>query len=407
MTDSIIKQQPTILIKKSDGTTERITLEEFKKRKQMKRTESGVSDTKDRSNSARETSTVSSIPHKDVPHVKPLVAHKGEVRRPIPIIPTVATSKPSSPTPRRVIPIIPTTVSASTSETNVSIPSSAVPQVVPEQHLATTTPVARIFQHPQSSVAVPVVSTKKEDLRSLLDEDVSEINSLRERESVYHLPTTQVNFSSSVTFPKDLEARLNALVLSWKKGIRDEHQFREYAMKSPADGGLGLSLDDTQKLFFEISGNATLVSASAPKPVPPRASSAPPLPPKPSIPPVHAPARVIQEVRSGDTVPAVMGPREEILSFSIDDFRRLSRDPKTAGDMVLSKFSGWKDESYLLYLQVRDSWRQSPLYRMYIECTVRALETRQTVATVLREGQLSYTEYQALIEVNRKFEMMD
>lgn len=397
MADNI--SQPTILIKKADGTTERITLEEFKKRKQVKREESVVPDTEERGNlSTRE----------DVSRAKPLVAHKGQVRRPVPIIPTVATSKPASSTPRRVIPIIPTTTSSTaTSETNVSTPSSVAPQAVSEHHLATTTPVARIFQQPHSSSVASVAHTKKEDLRSLLDEDVSEINSLRERESVYHVPTTQVNFSSSVVLPKDLEARASALILSWKKGIRDEYQFREYAMKSPAEGGLGLSPEDAQKLFFEISGNATLVTASVPKPVPPRASAVPPLPPKPSMRPVSVPARVIQEVHTQDAVPTVMGPREEMLSFSIDDFRRLSRDPKTAGEMVLSKFSGWKDESYLLYLQVRDSWRQSPLYRMYIDRTVEALETRQTVATVLRGGDLSYAEYQALVEVNRKFEMLD
>ncbi len=432
MADNPISQ-PTILVKKADGTSERITLEEFKKRKQGKSISSNVDLESASPNSSPapananlptsasseqvqkkeeirdEGKTKEDLVSREKKHVKPLVvSKKGQVRRPIPLIPTTPAATTTKPI-RRAIPLIPSTsqpVTAAAAETVIFPSGTSLPQVITEQHLSTTTPVVEVFEHPAPSVSHVSSLPKKQDRRSLLDEDMSEINLLKEKHGTGHAPTTQVDFSSSVQIPKDLEARASALILSWKKGIRDEHQFCEYVMKSPSEGGLGLSEGDAQKLFYEISGNATLIQPkvnSAPKPMPPSRPMTPKAVPKT----VPTPPSVIQEVRAVRPTTSVMGPKEEIASFTIDDFRRLSRDPKTAASMVLSKFSGWKEESYLLYLQVRDSWRQSPLFRMYIDKTVEALSQRETIAAVLQGSDMTHDEYQALTEMTRKFEMMD
>ncbi len=397
------KPQPTILVKKADGTTERITLQEFRKRKQASVSPAPVPEPKILEKKAVVT------PPTPPKRVIPLVEEE-KIARPI-----VQASKPVVPQPpRRVIPLV--------EEVEVVKPR-AVPNVAPttpvvqtETHIANTTPVTKVFEHPITPKLVHKIGEKADDHRSLLDEDDSEIKAIGEKkvQSVRHTPAASVSFSSSVHVPKDLEARTTALILSWKKGIRDQYQFIEYAVRSASEGGLGLTKVDAMKLFEEISHSTTL-GAPRPQSRPASVPSAAPLGSSLSIPSQKKPqlnhipnsTTLIREIAPTRDVAAVMGPIEEAASLSILDFRRLSRVPKTAGEMVVAKFSGWKDESYLLYLQVRDSWRTSPLFRLYIEKTTEAVEKNLTITAVLQNGELTYEEYLAIAEVNKKLGQMD
>jgi hypothetical protein len=361
------KSQPTILIRKSDGTTERVTLDEFKRRKMMK-------------------TSVESVPKKAsavLPHPIPLlfesdIVHPKSVARP--------------QTLPHAIPLV--------EESEVRTSARVMSTSSTTQAVATTTPVQHFFEH----------SSARFDHQSLLEEDVSEVATLRNTGESTHLGSGTAVFSSTVSIPPDLRSRAEALVLSWKKGVRDQHQFLEYALKSPRDGGLGLTEGEGRQLFADVTKNARV---EPPKPVPPprsRGLVSPSIPSsasaRPSLAPRATPASVIQEVSRATPVSTIMGPVEEAASFSIEDLRRLSRDPHKASEMFLAKFSGWKDESYLLYLQARDSWRGSPLFRLYIDMTVDALERGVTVAAFLEGSGLSYDEYLALATLNHEIEMI-
>ncbi len=415
------KLQPTILVKKADGTTERITLQEFRKRKQSSIVQSPVPEPKVLEKK------VTVIPPAPPRRVIPLVE---EVEEREVVRPTMPAPQPPVPQPpRRVIPLVEDEElivnNRHREEKEQAQVSPVTPVVQAETHIANTTPVTKVFESPYTHQAL--VDKQKSNghsvqggsalgERSLLDEDDSEIRVIGEKKGqlVSHTPAVPVSFSSSVSIPKDLEARTSSLILSWKKGIRDQYQFIEYAMKSPSDGGLGLSKVDATKLFAEISQTATL---GAPRPHTgsiPVASMTPPAPLPTSSQkkttvhqiPSSAPS-VMQEISPARERTAVMGPIEEVESFSIEDFRRLSRVPKTAGEMLLAKFSGWKDESYLLYLQVCESWKKSLLFRLYIEKTIEAVEKNLIITAVLQNGELTYEEYLAIAEVNKKLGQMD
>ena len=392
-----ISKQPTILIKKADGTSERISLEEFKRRKQSQ---------------AQNVST--DVINKKRSVISDQVLEKksdsqSPIKRTIPVVEEV--EKPlEKPVQRRAIPLVEESDMVNSSQSMVDKKILATPVVSTEKHVAMTTPVVNVFSQPATSKPASK-KIQPMDHSSLLEEDESELHSLMKERAAVHGPAPLVAFSSSVNIPKDLEARMSALVLSWKKGIRDEHQFLEYAMKKERDGGLGLSQADAEKFFSEISNTATLSKApqkSTPSPVSmvsqPRVPSQMKKPPATSI-PTSAP--IIREVDSRDTAPRVMGPVEESAAFTIEDFRRLSRDPKVAAEMILAKFSGWKDESYLLYLQVRDSWKRSPLFHIYIDETAVAIQKRMTVAQILEGNELTYGEYLAIADINHKLGMMD
>lgn len=406
------KIQATILVKKADGTTERITLEELKKRKQA---------VKEQANSVRAQPVSTPTPVSELPKIEPTVEsvqrrtiplvqeiqEKSEpvkIRRAIPLVEEVI-PKPEPVKMSRAIPLI--------EETPVVIPT--IPAARTESQVATTTPVTHVFEQP-ISITKPIFSSGKkvENTRSFLDEDHDEISALEKKHGTTHTPVTSVSFSSSVPIPKDLEARTNSLILSWKKGIRDKHQFLQYAVRAAGEGGLGLSQGNAEKLFLEISENAELKKPVAPlhhTPRPPadslglRPASIPQK--RPMTQQIPNPPSLIREVASVRETSRVMGPTEEAGAFTLEDFRRLSRDSKVAGSMLLAKFSGWKDESYLLYLQVRDSWRRSPLFRLYIEQTVFAIERNVVITSALEGGSMNYDEYVVIADVNHKLGMMD
>ena len=402
-----ISKQPTILIKKADGTSERITLEEFKKRKQMAAQTKPdiVVEKKDENEDKKlkmEDTNSSQQRQVDLKTQSP-------IKRTIPVVEEV--EKPlEKPIQRRAIPLVEESDIANSPQPIASRERVSIPVVSTEKHVAMTTPVINVFSQPATSKPAPK-KIQPMDHSSLLEEDDSELRSLVKERAAVHEPAPLVAFSSSVKIPKDLEARMSALVLSWKKGIRDEHQFLEYAMKKERDGGLGLSQADAEKFFSEISNTATLSKApQKPTSSPVSMVSQQRVPsqmkkiPATSI-PTSAP--IIREVDSRDTAPRVMGPVEESAAFTIEDFRRLSRDPKVAAEMILAKFNGWKDESYLLYLQVRDSWKRSPLFHIYIDETVIAIQKRMTVAQILEGNELTYGEYLAIADINHKLGMMD
>ncbi|HRH23784.1 MAG TPA: hypothetical protein PK295_04105 [Candidatus Magasanikbacteria bacterium] len=400
------KSQPTILVKKADGTTERITLQEFRNRKQVSISQASVEVPKVLEKKA--VMTPPTPPRRVIPLVE-----EEEIARP------TQTAKPTVPQPpRRVIPLV-----EEVEVVKPSVPSKVVsttPVVQTETHIANTTPVTKVFESSYtlraSADRQPANSKQKvDDHNSLLDEDDSEIKAIGDKkgQSVRHTPAASVSFSSSVQIPKDLEARTSALILSWKKGIRDQYQFIDYAARPASEGGLGLTKVDAVKLFEEISQSATLGAPRIPRPaslssaVPLTSPISTPSQKKPQLNHIPSSATLIREIAPTREPATVMGPIEEAASLSIEDFRRLSRIPKTAGEMMVAKFSGWKDESYLLYLQVRDSWRNSPLFRLYIEKTTEAIEKNLTITAVLERAQLSYEEYLEIALINRKLGMMD
>lgn len=103
--------------------------------------------------------------------------------------------------------------------------------------------------------------------------------------------------------------------------------------------------------------------------------------------------------------PTTVGPIEEIHSFTLVDFRRLNPDPAAAALKLEEKFSRLKAESAVLYLAATGAWRLSPLYNDYLAALVHSLR-RRTPPGAPRPGQegsaLKPPEIFALAELNRR-----
>lgn len=253
----------------------------------------------------------------------------------------------------------------------------------------------------------------------------------------------QIVRDSKLTVANDLWGRAQSLIASWLKGVRDNEQFLHYVTAPTSKGGLALESEVAAGLLMVMTKYKKPEVASVPKerpsvrpalevplsvpvsqsftdslpastvlpvntPVVPKLEPIEALPevapvvearsPQP-LPPVSP--RVVQDIRVGASV--LTGPAEEMQSFSITDWRRLGAQTAGAQASFLAKFSGWRSESFLLYMDAVTAWQQSPLVRQYLDAAVRAINEQRTVADVVAElGTMTTAEWLAVNAVNRE-----
>ncbi len=104
------------------------------------------------------------------------------------------------------------------------------------------------------------------------------------------------------------------------------------------------------------------------------------------------------------SVPSVsMGPLEELAALTITDFRRLASDPQAATIKLAQKFTDLKDESIILYFQAVEAWRTSPLYQEYSNSLIKSLADNQPLDMLLRDKKsIHLTELTALVELEKQ-----
>ncbi len=101
-----------------------------------------------------------------------------------------------------------------------------------------------------------------------------------------------------------------------------------------------------------------------------------------------------------------MGPVDELRAMTLMDFRRLAERTPDAAQKLRQKFTVLQDESFLLFLDARRAWHESPLFRSYAGKVRTALKERKTIPTVLagdgRDDTLTEEEFFALLALERE-----
>jgi len=358
--------EPTILIKKADGTTERVPLSSLQKKTETP-------------NTALEEPSRSTI--------KPQEEDMQVVPRYIPTVidATVTQSKPDSldidPHPRAPEePVL----------AHEDLPVAATPH-----ELAMTTPVDDFFVH-----MAKAHEWTQEDHVSPLEEQLVVASTTSPASAT--LPQTRYEdvqaIVSAIPFriPEALYSRLHALVQSRIKDIRTDEQIQTYAMRGVDHGGLGLDADQATVLLKTIHTQVAAVKNTATIP-PPRKTSRTPSQRVPLSQPVSESQEVsirrnspqqevsIKDIHPPEHTAVTLGPIDEIGSITLADFRRLSKDPHSAIEVLRAKIGTLREESYLEYIKAQAAWRQSPLYRTYLAYLRASLEKETVLADVLDE----------------------
>lgn len=269
---------------------------------------------------------------------------------------------------------------------------------------------------------------EKEDNKSLLEEDTEEI---KKYQGYTVLPASKTDLVEKIlaelefTIAEELLGRTRSLILSRIKDIRTDEQVLEYAMRKKEAGGLNLTTEQAEELIISIKKHLGLKSEiqkdnkveeslekkSLSEVVSETKSSL--VKPKKIIgqkPVLHDVVLPKTEVSDSSNKIVEMrkksvGPLDELRTFDLRDWRRLSSNPVKAGEELLEKFMVLKSESFLSFMQGVEAWRQSPLYSMYKDIIAVCISSQQKIKDYLfnqdKNNILSPEEFDQLVKVNK------
>ena len=109
------------------------------------------------------------------------------------------------------------------------------------------------------------------------------------------------------------------------------------------------------------------------------------------------PREVIHDITPPKQEKISLTPIEELKRFNLEDFRRLSSDPNKALDIMLTKFENFKNESLSVYFDAVKAWRESPLYGLYCKVAIDTLKSGNDMKQHL--GDLKKEEWDSLIKL--------
>lgn len=298
---------------------------------------------------------------------------------------------------------------------------------------------------------VPVVTVKKEDAKSLLEEEMPKKDAGDQAHAVNRkTEAVEIVKKLNLVLSENTNKRLLGLIELRLKDIRAEDEVRDWLVAPDGQMGIGLGAEKAEsilKLCREYMGKAgvvtekivplkkpafTTATALAKEDREPFPSNATPnnafvhgplsakgdksaldklvrqesvkmstdnisdiLPKKE---PVSRP--IVRDITP--TKPLNLGPLEEIKYFTLTDFRRLSADPAEAASRLKQKFTNLKDESYILYLNALEAWRTSPLFNDYMAVSINTLNRKNKLTDVVVDKEaIQLKEIGALIAMEK------
>lgn len=338
-----------ITVKKSDGTTERISLAELKKRQ---------------SNTAVSVAPViaptpqpASLPVSSVSVSKSVVA---------PIV------LPVSPAPTVKNPVL----------KNEDLKPLLHEEVPDSEHAKTTVVASRTDQVSKiiDSLSFKVSSQVESRLRSIIQLRLKDIRSEADTLDACARSIKDGGLGLTETQAKELTEKSKPTTYLPKVEKRESEKKKENVVDKIISGS-GPASASIEDLVAKASQSKPMQNVT-----PVRAAAA-------------NPKTMMHDVHSK---PMAMGPLDEIQFFSLVDFRRLSSKPVDAAERLKQKFLNLKEESYLLFMKSWDAWHNSPLYQSYISVVDEAMAQKRPLSGVLGErDKISLAEIEALINLEK------
>ena len=102
------------------------------------------------------------------------------------------------------------------------------------------------------------------------------------------------------------------------------------------------------------------------------------------------------------------GPVEEIRDLTIEDFRKLDLDPQKAAENIYNKMILLEKDSFTKKMAGIVGWRQSQIFKNYVEIGNESMEGKKSVEEIIAERQaagkptLSIEEFEAVMDLNQK-----
>ncbi|MBT4153951.1 MAG: hypothetical protein HOE53_04865 [Candidatus Magasanikbacteria bacterium] len=276
-----------------------------------------------------------------------------------------------------------------------------LPAVESPHELATVTPVKDFFKA-EAKAKAQHADWEEGDHASLLEES-TELQAPAQAGA--HILTTShvVEVLEQVPGSVDpaMHDRLEKLIRSHLSGVRNDQQLEEYLRKAVDKGGIGVSEKDLthlMKVIHEVYGIHHEKMAALGKEAPPMKPriTPPSLPNMPAEPagsdwmsqykqPDSAPAGkpVMHDVVAAQEVRTTTGPVQELAQFSPVDLHRLEDAGVLLKDDLSRQLQSLKEDAFTMYLDGRAAWFRSPLYSLYMHTILTALNESKPLEDAL------------------------
>ena len=147
-----------------------------------------------------------------------------------------------------------------------------------------------------------------------------------------------------------------------------------------------------------------------PKAMPPAALT--PRPAAPSVAPTMHRERTIDRPAIADITRPVkmLGPAEEMRTMTLMEFRRLGQGANESTKRLLEKFKQLQSESFTMWSEAINGWRQSEVYQLYLAMGRQSMEQAMGITEVIKQRSaanqlyLSEHEFGALADLNRQLQ---
>ncbi|MFH1890245.1 MAG: hypothetical protein ABIJ91_01620 [Candidatus Kuenenbacteria bacterium] len=103
-----------------------------------------------------------------------------------------------------------------------------------------------------------------------------------------------------------------------------------------------------------------------------------------------------------------MGPVEEIKALTLDNFRKLGKNPDEAADRIAEKINLLEDESIVKKADGIKAWQSSSVYGLYLLIGSASIAEKTTVEEIIvkrkqeNKSYLTYEEFDAIADLNRR-----
>lgn len=148
--------------------------------------------------------------------------------------------------------------------------------------------------------------------------------------------------------------------------------------------------------------------ADIPAPEPVRPTTAPP-PSRPVVRRERQPERpAMADIRRPAST--IIGPAGEMSTLTLMEFRRLGQGANDTTQRLFEKFQHYQKDSFALWAQALAGWRQSEVYRIYIDMGRQSLDQGIPIREVEKQraasglGYLSEHEFTAIADLNRRLQ---
>lgn len=124
---------------------------------------------------------------------------------------------------------------------------------------------------------------------------------------------------------------------------------------------------------------------------------------------VRRPKTSLGKVRMDDVkhIAKLTGPLDELSDMDTTSFRRLNENVKDRIEVIKEKIHFLEEESYAQRLAGIKAWRQSPVYKLYLDIGQESMKLGKPVEFVIEkrrslgEEYLTPVEFEAIMELNR------